>query len=301
MHFSDDEAKDKTEEIIDEIGPEILSASGKLKYYCTLLQTNQFEEADKVRNQLLKILEFVEKSPQKAFNYALDLVKDKSDYLLDALFFNQLTVHLCVSKKTPSNSDLCFMTNSFKEIALILHETIENAILSKHMVFSHIVPFLIEAKNYVIKTTFKDSAEGLTEKIANQSFIISLCQLEVDDFIGSRLLMTKTIRRLKAEFKEKINNHKIYSLCLIFLGVSYWGKRLFLKGEKKLKKAQIALEKATDYENKKEKKQLVQSANRILEILHADSDEEFCLSLFFKIKKYRRGIKVKTSSQRAKV
>ena len=274
-----------------------------------MLQTNQFEGAGKARDELMKILESVEKLPQKAFDYALDLVNNENDYLLDALFFNQFTVHLCVSKKTLSNSDLCFMTNSFKEIALIVDEAVEDAILSKHMVFSHIVPFLMAAKNYVIETFKEKSAvcEGLTEVIANQSFFISLCQLEAHDFIGSRFLMTKTIRKLKAEFKEKINDHKIYSLCLICLGVSYLRKKLLLKAEKKLKKAQIALEKATDYEGNEEKEQLFLYVETILETSDEffdddddDDDDAIYLPKPDDIKRKRK-IKAETSSRRAKV
>ena len=308
--LEDAETNDKTEEIIDEIGPEILSASGKLEYYCKLLQTNQFEGAGKARDELMKILESVEKSPQKVFDYALDLVNDENDYLLDALFFNQFTVHLCVSKKTLSNSDLCFMTNSFKEIAQIVDEAVEDAILSKHMVFSHIVPFLMVAKNYVIETFKEKSAacEGLTEVIANQSFFISLCQLEAHDFIGSRFLMTKTIKKLKAEFKEKINDHKIYSLCLICLGVTYLRKKLLLKAEKKLKKAQIALEKATDCEGNEEKEQVFLYVQTILETSDEffddddddDDDDDIYLPKPDDIKRKRK-LEAETSSQRAKV
>ena len=274
-----------------------------------MLQTNQFEGAGKARDELMKILEPVEKSPQKVFDYASDLGNDESDYLLDALFFYQFTVHLCVSKKTLSNSDLCFMTNSFKEIALIVDEAIETAMLSKHMVFSHIVPFLMAAKNYVIET-FKDKSavcEGLTEVIANQSFFISLCQLEADDFIGSRFLMTKTIRKLKAELKEKINDHKIYSLCLICLGVSYLQKKLPLKAEKKLKKAQIALEKATDYEDNVEKEQLFLYVDTILEtsdeFLGGDDDDNDEDAIYLPKPDEltrKRKIKAETSSRRAK-
>ena len=90
-----------------------------------MLQTNKSERAGKARDELMKIFKSFEKSPQKVFDYALDLVNNENDYLLDALFFNQLTVHLCVFKKTLSNSDLCFLTNSFKEIALIVDEAVE--------------------------------------------------------------------------------------------------------------------------------------------------------------------------------
>ena len=303
LYFLEDiETISKLEEIIHDIGPDILSASGKLDHYCTLLRTNHFEGAEKARDQLLKILDYVEKSPQKVFQYAFD-----EDSLLDALFFNQFAVHLCVSKKALSSSDLGCMTKSFFEIALIVNEAIEDAVLSKHMVFLHIVPFLIAAKNYVIET-FKDKPvpdafERLTEVIAVQSLCISLCQLEADDFIGSRLLMTKTIRKLKAEFKEKVNQHKIYILCLIFLGISYWGKNLPLKCEKKIKKAQKALKKVTDYEDKKEKKQLFEFVDRVWDKLFGDDDDDdaFYSAKPHYTKQTKRKIKTKTSSRKAKV
>ena len=174
MYFLEDtETISKLEEIIHDIGPDILSASGKLDYYCKLLQTNHFEEADKARDQLLKILDYVEKSPEKVLEYPHD-----KNSLLDALFFNQFAVHLCVSKKALCNSDLGFMTTSFLKIALIVNEAIEKAVISKYMVFLHIVPFLIAAKNSVIETSkdkpISDAFERFTEVIAVQSLCISL-------------------------------------------------------------------------------------------------------------------------------
>ena len=117
--------------------------------------------------------------------------------------------------------------------------------------------------------------------------------------------MTKTIRKLKAEFKEKVNHHKIYILCLIFLGISYCGKNLLLKGEKKIKKAQKALKKVTDYEDKKEKKQLFEFADWVWDEFFGDDDDDdddaFYPAKSHDTKQKKRKIKTKTSSQKTKV
>ena len=234
----------KRYELVKRCGLEIMEAPNLLRHFVSLLQEDKVDESITTGNMLLDLIVFLEEKTENVLNYARLLQKKNRKF--ESLFFNLLAQKLCFQEEI---FDFGVMNQIVTNVVIITRTALKEEKLFKSMVSGLIAPTIMvriqETWQILNETKSKDKSKYLL--IPRLFFLLSSCYYAADDYKEFISFINAAILYCERVFGIKANQHRIYGICLHYLGFMFLEKNVFEEAKSYLEKADNALSKAQDY------------------------------------------------------
>ena len=232
----------KRHELVKRCGIETLEAPHLLRHFISLLQEDKVNESITTGNMLLDLIVFIEKKTKNVLNYARLLQKRNKKF--ESLFFNLLAQKLCFQEEI---FDFDVMNQIVTNIVTITRTALKEGKLSKSMVSGLIAPTIMVGIQETWQIFYETKPKDKYLLIPRLFFLLSSCYYASDDCKEFRSFINAAIVYCERVFDIKANQHRIYGICLHYLGFMFLEKNVFEEAKSYLEKADNALSKAQDY------------------------------------------------------
>lgn len=243
-------------------GQKVLFIPVLINYHASLMQTNRTEEAEKIRNELIALLEEnLDESSRSYAYYANRLLKEKK--VFKSLLFYELAAYFCENDEDSENSigipQLCCQ-GLIRLASSLLKETSNGKYLVKKYVIPCIdkcIGLVIVAASMNLKLSSMAQARCLQCK--------SLCFLSLRDLEESEKCLREGTKKMEKFLKEGVVNYQLYGSLLKTLGVVVSGQNKHEEAVKILKSSVEAIRQAKDFTSTFEKLRQVKEYEKELE------------------------------------
>ena len=235
------------------LGPELHFAPVLVNYYASLMQTDEGERADKIRDELIAVLE--EKfgdSSDEIGKYATHL-RLQSKYF-EAILFYQIALHFAgkFTEKLVDAGDT--VQECAGGLSLCIIQLFEKKPGLKNLLKNHVVVWFEKAVSLVEKSTI---GEVLTTLIQSNILGISgKCRVLIREVEDAKVALKEAIRKLEDNPKIKEEDFGMYAEQLAMLGCACHATSNTAGAVENLTKAIDANKKGKDAETWKKRSEI---------------------------------------------